>query len=136
MFSFHNTGLKYTYLMPPDKYTQSQILYFHPVFSNLQFSVFLFFCNHYSFSHLNFKIELFLIFSLNSLHFFIFILLTFISFRTYRGKVKISRSSLRETRDKQLLGRDLGRNRCHCIGGHRRQHMGKLKSSRPTLQPT
>ena len=37
-----------------------------------------------------------------------------VQFYIYEGKVKISRPSLRETRDKRLLGRDLNRSWCHC----------------------
>ena len=68
----------------------------------------------------------------------------------YEGKVKSSRPSLREIRDKQPLGRDPYRSWCQChttsmiklyghcqwFHGHWWQHTGKVKSSRPSLQPT
>ena len=66
----------------------------------------------------------------------------------YEDKVKSSRPSLRETWDKRPLGSHPDRSWCHrhasvklfwsqpMSHGHRQQHTGKVKNSRPSVQPT
>ena len=68
----------------------------------------------------------------------------------YEGDLKSFRPSLHETRDKQPLGRYPDRSWCHrhtksmiqlffrlspWLHGHQRQHTGKVKSFRTSLQP-
>ena len=73
-----------------------------------------------------------------------------ISENVIRGQGEKFSANLRETRDKRLLGRDPDRSWCYrhttsmikffCrspwLHGHRWQHTSKVKSSRPSLQPT
>ena len=80
----------------------------------------------------------------------IYALETSFSMWFYEGGLKSSRPSLPETRDKRPLGRESDRSWCHrhttsmmklfgsspWLHGHRGQHTGKVKSSRPSLQRT